>query len=88
MIQRKGSIEGFLDDENEEILLKEQIADWRNLKTLTRKIGLATHPEVRKKYTTDLYNGVKDYWNKYHIKFDFSRQPDGEEEQCKKAITG
>lgn len=55
--------------------LDNMIKDWRNLKNITRNISQAKHPELREQYTRDLYQGVRDYWSKYHVKFDFSRQP-------------
>jgi hypothetical protein len=80
MTAHKGSIERFLDDEEaDKKKLKQRIEDWKVLKGLTQKIGRASTPDIRKQYTQDLYNGVREYWMKYHVKFDFSRQPSEED---------
>jgi hypothetical protein len=54
--------------------LEQKTRDWLKLKVLGLR-ARTKQGEERKKILDDLYHGIKDYFEKYDDKFDYTRRP-------------
>jgi len=54
--------------------LEQQVKDWRTLRELSLKLRDVKEVD-RKPLLDQLYSGVKKYYDTYHSKFDFCKEP-------------